>query len=174
MITKLQASEAFGYGYMIEYLGHLAEANQLFDDCIVLKMTESWSRAVPFDKFGTEAKILCRPFSHLTTEITVEGETFVPIERILTRTEWFSIVSKCKDFRLTHNGNGVFMEYTDINGKELAAQFRYSEAHGFSLTQFEPTYEYENLLTNQHELFTKLKQWGFSFFDDSVVKWMEG
>jgi len=143
MITKKHASEAFGYGYRIEYLGKQFLPERVSDLDFYGSFEGGRSFYVPFEWFGDTAKILSRPFSHLTKEITVDGETFVPIERL--KKQFYNI--EWRYITMPFNVDIALDSNSGIN--------------------FELTYD------EMDEVLGKLKQWGFSFFDDSVVKWME-
>jgi len=151
MITKQHASEAFGYGYRIELNGDLVTPYELRDNWMLARNKDGYSCVIYFKDFGTDAFILCRPFSHLTKEITVEGETFVPIVELAKiaypMSKWVMRNGRCED-----NKNWSFT---------------------YSYGAFKKLGTLVNLVPDQTKLFTKLKQWHFSFFDDSVVKWME-
>jgi len=154
MITKLQASEAFGYGYRIEYRGsqrRILSVNEGYINVVASNVLDS---IIYFEDFGTEAKILCRPFSHLTKEI--DGKIL-----IVELAKKYPPESR---YIITHHDS-----VREFDGKIFQVNCcvdNDSERYIYFTIE-------SDITKNRYALNQELKSMHFSFFDDSVVKWME-
>jgi len=157
-ITKQQAAEAFGYGYRIEYLGFIQKISGVFDTYMTTiyeyPNKTLWGDKIDIERFGESAFILCNSFSDLTKEI--DGK--IPIVELAKK---FPPNTK---YEITHYDNvrNFDDEMFQVNCcvENDSSRYIYFTIH-------------KDITKNSYALNQELKSMHFSFFDDSVVKWME-
>jgi len=147
VITKQTAALLYAYGYkLVDANGHKYLVECCLENELSIRKVEPlrapFLTAIEFDQIGKDYFILARPMADLTKEITIDGESFVPIVEIA---------------KLAYPGKTDFEVKTDDGG--------YLD-DGFMTTFF---YEDGNFnssnksrFANQSALFKKLSEWHFS------------
>jgi len=106
------------------------------------------------DVFLEEVKPILRPLSDLTKEIEVNGEKFVPIERLLdieTKHNWSN-----SDYLQSESGQNEW--WVKLKGDKPSYIFGYNSIMGFYLIN---QFSEKQFIRNQIELFEKLYEWHF-------------